>query len=89
MGSHINDLWSYQNSALKKTYLLPGVEFEGGDADFFNFIVTGSKQQVPIGFGWQRYLGDTCAKGVILRYCVRLEWTTFSAKSIMNWVVLI
>ena len=29
-------------------YLLPSVKFQGGDADVFNLIFTGTKQQVPM-----------------------------------------
>lgn len=37
-------------------YLLPGVKFQGGDADIFDLFFRGSKQQEPMGSGWQRYL---------------------------------
>lgn len=43
----------------KNNYLLPGVEFKGGDADLFDLVFGGSKQQVPMRSGWQGYLGTT------------------------------
>lgn len=59
-------------------YLLPCVKFQGGDADFFNLIFTGTKQQVPLRSRWQRYLGNkpkVRLDGVILyshsRLCVK------------------
>lgn len=36
--------------------LLPGVESQGGEADLLNLLFTSSKQQVPMGSRWQRYL---------------------------------
>lgn len=38
------------------TYLLPGVKSERGDANLFDLLLSGSKQQVPVRFGWKRYL---------------------------------
>lgn len=52
----------HNSAATQNAYLLPGVEFKGGDANIFNLIFTGSKQQVPIWSGWQRYLGKQVCK---------------------------
>lgn len=37
-------------------YLLPGVEFEGGDTDILDLLLCGSKQQIPVRSGWERHL---------------------------------
>lgn len=36
--------------------LLPGVEPQRGDAHLFDFLLSGSKQQVPVRPGWKRNL---------------------------------
>jgi len=38
------------------SYLLPGVEPEGGDADVTDLLLTGAKQKVPVRPGRQRHL---------------------------------
>lgn len=43
-------------NSLTTTYLLPGVKSERGDANLFDLLFSGSKQQVPVRFGWKGYL---------------------------------
>lgn len=48
--------WAGLCGTLRDSHLLPGVEPQRGDADLLDLLLGGSKQQVPVGPGRQRYL---------------------------------